>query len=46
LAFGLGGCATPEELARNLREIIELLFEEGAPELEADSGGEDRPWRT
>jgi predicted RNase H-like HicB family nuclease len=28
--------ATPEELAANLREVVEMLLEDGEPRLEAD----------
>ena len=31
--------ATPDELAANLREVVELLLEEGEPELEAEFVG-------
>jgi predicted RNase H-like HicB family nuclease len=31
--------ATLDELAANLREVIELLFEEGEPELEGEFVG-------
>jgi predicted RNase H-like HicB family nuclease len=31
--------ATPDELSQNLREVIELLLEDGEPQLEAEFVG-------